>query len=63
MKHRLTRDIFACVEGGGNARVHVNHEVTLAGEGLVAFVDLLGNPIAERISDDGVDQVADPTTR
>ena len=59
----LTGDGGAGVEGGGDLRVELDHEVALLGHLGVARLDLRLHPRGEGVAEHGVRDVADPLLR
>ena len=59
----LTADGRRLLEDRGDLRVHVDHQILLHGDFLMARLDLRLDPIGEAVLEDGGADVGDPLLR
>ena len=59
----LTADVERAAECCCNLGIKLNHKILLLCKLLVAALDLLGDPLPQVVTNDGVDHVDDPLSR
>ena len=63
VSHELTRNIHAFPEGFSDGRVELDHKILLLCHVIVAMLDQLGDPAAELVTHDRVNDVDEPLPR